>query len=110
MARESCLVSEIPAGDGKIANLFLQCTLGEPILGVKVALMHLKVKNICTSMEELETVQSHFGCIGERNQKQIVKRRLCICLLVPPCVYKYLTAECCHLLARLLRPVGPKDM
>jgi hypothetical protein len=42
-----------------IANLFLQCTFGEPILGVKVALMHLKVKNTGTSTEELKTVQSH---------------------------------------------------
>ncbi len=62
------LVSDIPAGDGKIANLFLQCTLGEPIFGVKVALMHLKGKNTGTSTEELKTVQSHFGCIGERVQ------------------------------------------
>ncbi len=55
--------SDISAGDGKITNLFLQCipVLGELILGGKVALMRLKVQNICTSMEELETVQSHFG-------------------------------------------------
>ena len=37
MARESCLVSEIPAGDGKIANLFLQCNTNVPFLEHKTA-------------------------------------------------------------------------
>ncbi len=37
MARESCLVSEIPAGDGKIANLFLQCDTNVPFLEHKTA-------------------------------------------------------------------------
>ena len=37
MARESCFVSEIPAGDGKIANLFLQCNTNVPFLEHKTA-------------------------------------------------------------------------
>jgi len=37
MARESCLVSEIPAGDGKISNPFLQCNTNVPFLEHKTA-------------------------------------------------------------------------
>ena len=37
MARESCLVSEISAGDGKIANIFSQCNTNVPFLEHKTA-------------------------------------------------------------------------